>query len=209
MISAIVSLITSLLTAVVALLPAAAIYVLNALPLYRIAKRRGVSAPWLAWIPVVNDFVLGAVADDYQRAMRGKKTGYRKLLLVFRIINWVWASIGSVGTTIYLTALMGTASVVDLEDLVTLLLSAIVAMLLLYVLWFVVLLVIRVLYKVFRYIAFNSLYASCDPAHKNLYLVLTILGEVIFSLPARVVCLMICMNKDEGMISKLSAPEQE
>ena len=36
-------------------------YVLQALGMYRIAERRGIHRPWLAWIPVANSWVLGSI----------------------------------------------------------------------------------------------------------------------------------------------------
>ncbi|MBR5615173.1 MAG: hypothetical protein IKW64_07815 [Clostridia bacterium] len=41
-------------------------YVLSSLGLYRLAKRRGISKPWIAWLPVVNSWTVGAVTDDYE-----------------------------------------------------------------------------------------------------------------------------------------------
>ena len=60
---------------------ATAVYVLQALSLYTIAKRRGLQNVWLAWVPVGSSWLLGAVADDVN-ARRGKKTCYSILLLV-------------------------------------------------------------------------------------------------------------------------------
>ena len=39
-------------------------YILRSLALYTIAKRRGVPAPGLAWVPVASDFTLGAICDN-------------------------------------------------------------------------------------------------------------------------------------------------
>ena len=38
-------------------------YVLTALAMYTIAKRRGLNRPWLSWVPVVNCWVLGSLSD--------------------------------------------------------------------------------------------------------------------------------------------------
>ena len=60
---------------------AIAVYVLRAIGLYTMAKRRGLANPWLAWIPVADQFLLGAVADDITR-LRGRRTNYSIILLV-------------------------------------------------------------------------------------------------------------------------------
>jgi hypothetical protein len=39
-------------------------YILRGLGLYTLAKRRGIPAPILAWIPVLTDYTLGALADN-------------------------------------------------------------------------------------------------------------------------------------------------
>lgn len=49
---------------------AAAFYYACAAPLHRIAGKRGIRCPWLAWIPVIWYFYLLAVADDVARKRR-------------------------------------------------------------------------------------------------------------------------------------------
>ena len=38
-------------------------YVLSAVGIYRIAKRRGIHHAWLAWVPVGNSWLLGSISD--------------------------------------------------------------------------------------------------------------------------------------------------
>lgn len=38
-------------------------YVLTAWALFVIAKRRGIGSPWMAWVPIVNAWTLGAISD--------------------------------------------------------------------------------------------------------------------------------------------------
>ena len=69
-----------------------ALYVLQALGLYTIAKRRGIRNPWLAWIPFGSVWILGCVCDDY-KARCGKPSKLRVALLVLTIIMAVLAVI--------------------------------------------------------------------------------------------------------------------
>ena len=69
----------------VALAVATAQYVFGALGLYRIAKRRGIHNPWLAWVPVANVWLLGSVSDHYQYIVKRKVTKRRKVLLILEI----------------------------------------------------------------------------------------------------------------------------
>jgi|GEM_PF-4179515 len=71
-------------------------YLLRSVGLYRLAKRRQLSAPGIAWLPVLYRYTAGAIADDISGKNQGKKTSFRFILLagslvmfVLNIINWV------------------------------------------------------------------------------------------------------------------------
>ena len=55
-----------------------ACYVLEALSLYTIAQRRGIRKPWLAWIPVVNVWIVGSISDQYQYVVNRRIQNRRK-----------------------------------------------------------------------------------------------------------------------------------
>lgn len=63
-----------------------AVYVLQALAVHSMAKRRGIENAWLAWVPVASGWILGSVADDIN-ARRGKKTVYGPVLLVLTAVG--------------------------------------------------------------------------------------------------------------------------
>ena len=58
-----------------------ALYVLRALGLYSIAKRRGINHPWMSWVPVLDLWVLGCISDQYQYVVNGNVRNKRKWLL--------------------------------------------------------------------------------------------------------------------------------
>ena len=60
-------------------------YVLQSISLHTIAKRRGISYPWLAWIPFGTNWILGAIACDYDKR-NGVKRRWDKLLLILSIV---------------------------------------------------------------------------------------------------------------------------
>ncbi|MFA9379886.1 MAG: hypothetical protein ACERKO_02385 [Acetanaerobacterium sp.] len=62
------------------------IYVINAISFYTIAKNRGYNKPWLAWIPIANDYLRGAIADDINYRHQ-KSTSFRIWLMVLVIIS--------------------------------------------------------------------------------------------------------------------------
>ena len=63
-------------------------YIMTSLGLYRVAKRRGIQDPWMAWIPFASDWLLGSIADEYDNH-NGIKRKWRVLLLSLSIISVV------------------------------------------------------------------------------------------------------------------------
>ena len=64
-------------------------YVFTGVTLYTVARRRGIDKPWLAWIPVVNVWLIGSLSDQYQYVVRGQYKSRRKVLLTLSIVNFV------------------------------------------------------------------------------------------------------------------------
>ena len=60
-------------------------YIMSSLGIYRLASRRGISKPWLAWIPVVNVWTVGAIVDEYDET-QGFNRKWRCTLLTLSII---------------------------------------------------------------------------------------------------------------------------
>ena len=60
-------------------------YVLTSLSLYTIAKRRLISNPWLAWLPIGNVWTMGSIADDYDAKMNIKRK-WRVVLLTLTLV---------------------------------------------------------------------------------------------------------------------------
>ena len=88
----------ALLFAIFCLSFAAVNYILNSAAYYRIMSRSGLKAAWLSWIPVVNSYSVGRVANE-----QDKRNGYSRLwhvtliiLAVFKciffIVTWVLAA---------------------------------------------------------------------------------------------------------------------
>ncbi len=60
-------------------------YIFQAVALYSMAKSQGIKAPGIAWIPIINFYLLGKVADVIGKA-QGRNTHRRVSLLVLHII---------------------------------------------------------------------------------------------------------------------------
>ena len=148
-----------------------AAYVLTSMAIYTVARRRGLNNPWLAWIPVINWWLLGSLSDQYQYVVKGKNTSRRKWLLVLNILKNLLVA----GFFVYAIAIVGSAlkngpfgmfgrGAADLLAPVLTLLS--------FALPFVS---IVIALCIIRYIALYDVYRSLDPSNAVLYLVLSIL----------------------------------
>ena len=166
-------------------------YVLTALALYTIARRRGLKNPWLAWIPVADCWLLGSLSDQYRYVVNGQHKSKRKILLIFRILTAVmWISL--IGLLVNLcfhavgSVFWGTMSDERIFQILHQALNLLVMCL--------PLIGISIAYAVFRYMALYDIYKSLDPANCVLFLVLSILFGV-----TEPFFLFFSRNKDDGM----------
>ena len=163
--------------------------VLNAVGMYRIAKRRGIHHAWLAWIPIASNWLLGSISDHYQYVAKQKVTKRRKTLLILSIIQVVFSFVLGGGVAALVIASMNDASMVGSILLVALLVISYLA---------VIGLAIAIM--VFGYIASFDLFRSCRPENDVLFLVLGIfLGTAIF--------VFACSGYDKGMPARRPAPQ--
>ena len=166
-------------------------YVLTALALYTIARRRGLKNPWLAWIPVADSWLLGSLSDQYRYVVKGEHKSKRKILLFFRVlITIMWISLMGLLVNLCFHAVGNAFWGTMTEDRVFQILHQ--ALNLLVVL--LPLIGISIAYAVFRYMALYDLYKSLDPANCVLFLVLSILFGV-----TEPFFLFFSRNKDDGM----------
>ena len=168
-----------------------ATYVLTALALYTIAKRRGLKNAWLAWIPVADCWLLGSLSDQYQYVVNGQHKSKRKILLLFRIlITIMWISLMGLLANLFFHAfgsiLWGSMN----DDQIFQILHQAMNLLVLCL----PLVGASIAYAVFRYMALYDIYKSLDPANCVLFLVLSILFGV--TEPFFLFC---SRNKDDGM----------
>lgn len=82
--------------AVIAMILALVFYVLKSLGMYTIAKRRGIDNPWLAWLPIGNEWIAGAISDNYNLAAKGQNGVRRFIMLGLAVAGVVlsWFSSG-------------------------------------------------------------------------------------------------------------------
>ena len=167
-------------------------YVLQAVGMYTIAKRREIKNPWLAWIPYGNIWILGSISDQYQFVAQNRVKNRRKTLLGLFIAVIVLAMIvvGFAAYLVYLDAVGGYYYTPE-ETLIALAIVAGVA--------YLAMLVISIIYTVQAYVCLYNLYASCNPDSKVGFLVVSIFFGMI-----QPFLVFACRKKDLGMPPKRS-----
>ncbi len=80
-------------------------YILSSCAYHKIAARRNIETPWLAWIPLVRDYTIGRITNEYD-----KKNGYdRKWHKVLLILLGIFVVTFAVFYIIFLAAVVGLA----------------------------------------------------------------------------------------------------
>ena len=169
----------------------AVFYVFNSLALYTIAKRRGISAPYTAWIPFASTFLLGKIAEQYETAQKGKSKPYRKILLGLEIPTQCSSIILLIFMFASLIPTLTMQSYIDNYELYNYAMSSLSFLMIIMMLFYAV----GITYMVFYFIALYKIYHSQSPSTSTLLIVLSILFSFItpFVLFAN-------RNKDEGFI---------
>ena len=164
-----------------------AAYVLTSLAIYTISRRRGLKNPWLAWVPVVNCWLLGSISDQYRYVVKGENKSKRKWLLGLNLVQAVIAL-----SVVVLAAFAVAGAIFSVSD------AAVMRSVngpLMGILGLILPLVsVSIALCVIRYMALYDVYRSLDPNNAVLYLVLSIL----FS-PTEPFFLFFNREKDLGM----------
>lgn len=174
-------------------------YIFMALGVYTIGKRRGIKAPWLAFIPYTVSWPFGAIADDYMMKIRGKQTKYRKNLLIATVLLAA-ASELIVLQIVFIALIQGYRNGLvnsDYENDIPLVICIFIA-----VAAGVLVLAFMIWYTVVYVMAIHKIYLSCVPSRATLYTVLSAISAIL-----SVVFIFTVRNKDEGMIADRSTTE--
>lgn len=169
-----------------------AAYILTAMAIYTISRRRGLTNAWLAWIPVANVWLLGSLSDQYQYVVKGQDKTKRKWLLILNILKAVLL------TMIVILAVVAAGSLFanqlsEIMGLVVALLGLVLP-----------LCAVTIALCVIRYMALFDIYRSVDPGNAVLYLVLSILFG-----PTEPFFLFFNREKDQGMPPRKKQPVYE
>ena len=174
---------------------AVASYVLQSLGFYKIAKRRGIHNPWLAWLPVGNVWILGSISDQYQYVAKGKLCNRRKVLMGLNIAMIALAIPVVIG---YATVIAGIITGFAASGVAAGAGAMITA------LGYFAMVVLGIINMVFVYIALYDLYNSCSPDNSVLFIIFSVLIQA--TMPFFVFA---CRMKDKGMPPRKPQPVVE
>lgn len=150
-------------------------YVLRNLGVYTIAKRRGIKRSWFAWIPVLDQYLLGCISDQYQYVVKGKNRNKRTVLLWLNIGK---ALIGVGFGAAYVWMVINAMQLIFSNASENMLLQTMMGPMMTILGLTVPMLILALVAVVFRYIALYDLYTSCSPQNNVMFLALSIIFKV-------------------------------
>lgn len=183
-------------------------YVLQALALYTIAKRRGIKKPWLAWVPLVNVWILGSISDQYRFVTKREVKNRRKILLglniaqlviifvMFAVLVWLIIDLAYVSGDV-LDGIFSGAEFDGQDFLIDPMvqnLKQVIGIVLLSI----PLAGCAVTSAVYYWMSMYDVFRSCDPSNSVVFLVVSIVGGM-FVEGIESVFLLVDQNKDLGM----------
>lgn len=182
-------------------------YVLSSLAIYTIAQRRGIPKAWLAWVPVLNVWILGSISDQYRYVVKEQVKSKRKILLGLNLANFVLSVlvlVRIVATVVSFVSegMQGASN----EALARTLINGILVSMMMSL----PLLALSIAAFVLRAMALYDLYGSCEPDNSVLYLVLSLIPGI--NQITQPLFLFLCREKDGGMPPRreeAAAPEPD
>ena len=176
-------------------------YAFRSIGVYSIAKRRGLNNPWFAWVPVVNNYLLGSLSDQYQYVVKGKEKSKRKWLLGLTIAQAVLYVTLAVMAIVAIWNVAGNAMAGFNE-------AKLSRMALRYVMYMLAAVVhfaaTTLAMTVIRCVALYDVYTSLDPRNSVLYTILSIAFRV-----TEPFFLFFNRKRDDGMPPRREAPKAE
>ncbi len=170
-------------------------YVFVSLSLYTVGKRRGLKLYGMAWVPFGQNWLLGCIADQYDRKAKGKDKKLGKFLLIGSIVAV------SVAILVLVVTMVSSISMISAEMMGGIATGGIAAL----VISMIVILLVYIfliVWLVFYYIALFKYFKSCSPRNAVWMLVLSIvIGSLFTSIS------MLCVRKKDGGFEALQQEE--
>lgn len=168
-----------------------AIYLLESISVYKMAKSAEIKNPWLAFIPVANDWVFGTLAEKYKKKNGTKSARFGMILPVLEGIVLIEAIALTIFTVISVKEITGYAldAVNTSTEMVPEQFMSLIPVIILYF----ALMAVAIAYAVVFFIALWRVYSSFDKSNATLYIVLS----VIFTISVPIILFIIRNRKPE------------
>ena len=168
-----------------------AIYLLESISVYKMAKSAEIKNPWLAFIPVENDWVFGTLAEKYKKKNGTKSARFGIILPVLEGIVLIETIALTIFTVISVKEITGYAldAVNTSAEMAPEQFMSLIPVIILYF----ALMAVAIAYAVVFFIALWRVYYSFDKSNATLYIVLSI----IFTISVPIILFIIRNRKPE------------
>lgn len=168
-----------------------AIYLLESISVYKMAKSAEIKNPWLAFIPVANDWVFGTLAEKYKKKNGTKSARFGIILPVLEGIVLIEAIALTIFTVISIKEITGYAldAVNTSSEMAPEQFMSLIPVIILYF----ALMAVAIAYAVIFFIALWRVYSSFDKSNATLYIVLS----VVFTISVPIILFIIRNRKPE------------
>ena len=168
-----------------------AIYLLESISVYKMAKSAEIKNPWLAFIPVANDWVFGTLAEKYKKKNGTKSARFGIILPVLEGIVFIESIALTIFTVISIKEITGYAldAVNTSAEMAPEQFMSLIPVIILYF----ALMAVAIAYAVVFFIALWRVYSSFDKSNATLYIVLS----VVFTISVPIILFIIRNRKPE------------
>ena len=168
-----------------------AIYLLESISVYKMAKSAEIKNPWLAFIPVANDWVFGTLAEKYKKKNGTKSARFGIILPVLEGIVLIETIALTIFTVISVKEITGYAldAVNTSAEMAPEQFMSLIPVIILYF----ALMAVAIAYAVVFFIALWRIYSAFDKSNATLYIVLSI----IFTISVPIILFIIRNRKPE------------
>ena len=168
-----------------------AIYLLESISVYKMAKSAEIKNPWLVFIPVANDWVFGTLAEKYKKKNGTKSARFGIILPVLEGIVLIESIALTIFTVISVKEITGYAldAVNTSAEMAPEQFMSLIPVIILYF----ALIAVAIAYAVVFFIALWRVYSSFDKSNATLYIVLS----VIFTISVPIILFIIRNRKPE------------
>ena len=178
-------------TFTISLLIGLALYLLESIGVYKMAKSAEIKNPWLAFIPVANGWVFGTIAEKYKKKNGTKSARFGIILPVLEGIVLIEAIALTIFTVISIKEITGYAldAVNTSSEMAPEQFMSLIPVIILYF----ALMAVSIAYAVVFFIALWRVYSSFDKPNATLYIVLS----VVFTISVPIILFIIRNRKPE------------